>query len=83
MPADTPSPERHGPPLANTSPVWRRAWHPVAHAEDIAGDAPTQVLAGGDAPACPRGPVTRNGTEIAEVRPPLRNPRRAHHHRQP
>jgi phenylpropionate dioxygenase-like ring-hydroxylating dioxygenase large terminal subunit len=49
MPADTPSPEQHVPPLANTSPVWRRAWHPVAHAEDITGDVPTQVLVGGDA----------------------------------
>src|SRR5258708_37515910 len=49
MPADMPSPEQHVPSLANTSPVWRRAWHPVAHAEDIAGDAPTQVLVGGDA----------------------------------
>jgi vanillate O-demethylase monooxygenase subunit len=44
-----PSPEQHVPSLANTSPVWRRAWHPVAHAEDIAGDAPKQVLVGGDA----------------------------------
>jgi phenylpropionate dioxygenase-like ring-hydroxylating dioxygenase large terminal subunit len=49
MPADAPSPEQHVPALANTSPVWRRAWHPVAHAEDTAGDAPTQVLVGGDA----------------------------------
>ena len=35
--------------LGNTSPVWRRAWHAVAHAEDVTGDAPAQVLVAGDA----------------------------------
>jgi phenylpropionate dioxygenase-like ring-hydroxylating dioxygenase large terminal subunit len=60
MPADSPSPEQHVPPLANTSPVWRRAWHPVAHAEDIAGDAPARVLVGGGAWA-----VVRLGGRLA------------------
>lgn len=31
-------------PLANTSPVWRKAWHPVALAEEVTGDALTPVL---------------------------------------
>ena len=37
------------PPLANTSSVWRRAWHPVGHAEDITADSPAQVLIAGRA----------------------------------
>jgi vanillate O-demethylase monooxygenase subunit len=36
-------------PLANTSAVWRRAWHAVAHAEDVTGEAPVQVLVAGEA----------------------------------
>jgi vanillate O-demethylase monooxygenase subunit len=36
-------------PLANISPVWRRAWHPVAHAEDVAADGAAQVLIAGQA----------------------------------
>jgi phenylpropionate dioxygenase-like ring-hydroxylating dioxygenase large terminal subunit len=36
-------------PLGNTSPVWRRAWHPVAHAEEVTADAPVQVLVAGEA----------------------------------
>jgi phenylpropionate dioxygenase-like ring-hydroxylating dioxygenase large terminal subunit len=36
-------------PLGNTSAIWRRAWHPVAHAEDVTGDAPVRVLVTGDA----------------------------------
>lgn len=46
------TPVAHGAPpgpLANTSPVWRRAWHPVAHAEDVAADGPAQVLIAGQA----------------------------------
>jgi phenylpropionate dioxygenase-like ring-hydroxylating dioxygenase large terminal subunit len=36
-------------PLGNASLVWRRAWHPVAHAEEVTADAPAQVrLAGED-----------------------------------
>jgi len=41
-------------PLANTSPVWRRAWHPVAHAEEVTADAPVQVLIAGEAWAIAR-----------------------------
>jgi vanillate O-demethylase monooxygenase subunit len=36
-------------PLGNASPVWRRAWHPVAHAEELAGDGPAAVLVAGEA----------------------------------
>jgi vanillate O-demethylase monooxygenase subunit len=48
MAAETAAPEQHVPPLANTSPVWRRAWHAVAHAEDVTGQAPLQVRVAGD-----------------------------------
>jgi len=41
-------------PLANTSPVWRRAWHPVAHAEEVTADALVQVLIAGEAWAIAR-----------------------------
>ena len=34
-------------PLGNTSPLWRRAWHPVAAAEDLADGGPVQVLVAG------------------------------------
>ena len=37
------------PPPGNTSPVWRRAWHPVAAAADVTGEAPAQVLVAGEA----------------------------------
>jgi nitrite reductase/ring-hydroxylating ferredoxin subunit len=37
------------PPLGNTSPVWRRAWHPVASAAEVTGEAPAQVLVAGEA----------------------------------
>jgi vanillate O-demethylase monooxygenase subunit len=35
-------------PLGNASPLWRRAWHPVAHAEDLLAEEPAQVLVGGE-----------------------------------
>jgi phenylpropionate dioxygenase-like ring-hydroxylating dioxygenase large terminal subunit len=34
-------------PLGNASPVWLRAWHPVAPAEDVTADAPTKVMLAG------------------------------------
>jgi vanillate O-demethylase monooxygenase subunit len=34
--------------LGNTSPVWRRAWHAVAHAEEVTAEAPVQVLIAGE-----------------------------------
>jgi nitrite reductase/ring-hydroxylating ferredoxin subunit len=37
------------PPVGNTSPVWRRAWHPVAPAADVTGEAPAQALVAGEA----------------------------------
>jgi phenylpropionate dioxygenase-like ring-hydroxylating dioxygenase large terminal subunit len=37
------------PLLGNTSPVWRRAWHAVAQAEEVTADAPVQVLVAGEA----------------------------------
>jgi vanillate O-demethylase monooxygenase subunit len=40
--------------LGNTSPLWRRAWHPVAHAEELAGGGPVQVLVAGEAWAVAR-----------------------------
>jgi nitrite reductase/ring-hydroxylating ferredoxin subunit len=36
-------------PLGNTSPVWHRAWHPVAPAAEVTADAPAQVLVAGEA----------------------------------
>jgi phenylpropionate dioxygenase-like ring-hydroxylating dioxygenase large terminal subunit len=45
----TPLPAPPVPPLGNTSEIWRRAWHPVAHAEDVTGGAPVQVFVAGDA----------------------------------
>ena len=41
-------------PLGNVSPVWRRAWHPVAHAEEIAAGRPARVLVAGQAWAVAR-----------------------------
>jgi len=41
-------------PLGNVSPVWRRAWHPVAHAEEITAGRPTGVLVAGQAWAVAR-----------------------------
>jgi phenylpropionate dioxygenase-like ring-hydroxylating dioxygenase large terminal subunit len=37
------------PPLGNTSAVWRRAWHAVAHAEEVTESVPVQVLVAGEA----------------------------------
>ena len=37
------------PPLGNLSRVWRRAWHAVAHAEEVTVEAPVQVLIAGEA----------------------------------
>jgi nitrite reductase/ring-hydroxylating ferredoxin subunit len=37
------------PPLANTSPVWNRAWIAVAHSDEVADNAPVQVLVAGEA----------------------------------
>jgi len=37
------------PPPGNTSPVWRRAWHPVAAAADVTGEEPAQALVAGEA----------------------------------
>jgi phenylpropionate dioxygenase-like ring-hydroxylating dioxygenase large terminal subunit len=37
------------PSLGNTSPVWRRAWHPVAQVEEVSAGAPVQVLVAGEA----------------------------------
>ena len=34
-------------PLGNTSPLWRRAWHPVAAVEELSGGGPVQVLVAG------------------------------------
>jgi vanillate O-demethylase monooxygenase subunit len=40
----------HGlPPLANTTPVWRRSWVPVAHSCELPDDTPLQALVAGDA----------------------------------
>ncbi len=37
------------PSLGNTSPLWRRAWHPVLHDFELAGDrGPVQVLVAGE-----------------------------------
>jgi phenylpropionate dioxygenase-like ring-hydroxylating dioxygenase large terminal subunit len=36
-------------PLGNASPVWQRAWHPVAHAEELADGGPAQVWVAGEA----------------------------------
>lgn len=36
-------------PLGNTSSVWRRAWHAVAHAEEVTAEVPVQVLVAGEA----------------------------------
>ncbi|HEY0935992.1 MAG TPA: aromatic ring-hydroxylating dioxygenase subunit alpha, partial [Trebonia sp.] len=36
-------------PLGNASPVWRRAWHPVAPAEDVTADEPARILVAGQA----------------------------------
>lgn len=36
-------------PPGNTSPVWRRAWHPVAVAAEVTGETPAQVLVAGQA----------------------------------
>ena len=36
-------------PLGNTSPVWRRAWHAVAHAEEGTAEAPLPGLVAGEA----------------------------------
>lgn len=44
-----PQPPRRLPELANTTGVWRRSWIAVARAEEIADNAPAQVLLGGDA----------------------------------
>jgi phenylpropionate dioxygenase-like ring-hydroxylating dioxygenase large terminal subunit len=44
-----PQPSRGLPPLANTTPVWRRSWIAIAHAEEVPDNTPVQVLAGGDA----------------------------------
>jgi nitrite reductase/ring-hydroxylating ferredoxin subunit len=41
-------------PLGNTSPVWRHAWHPVAPAAEVTGEAPTQVLVADEAWAVAR-----------------------------
>jgi len=46
-PAVTSAARRPVAPLGNTSPVWRRAWHPVAHAEEVTADGPARVLVGG------------------------------------
>jgi vanillate O-demethylase monooxygenase subunit len=37
------------PPLANTTPVWRRSWVPVAHSAEVPDNVPMQVLVAGDA----------------------------------
>lgn len=42
-------PSRRLPPLANTTPVWRRSWIAVARAEEVPDNAPVQVLVAGDA----------------------------------
>jgi phenylpropionate dioxygenase-like ring-hydroxylating dioxygenase large terminal subunit len=36
-------------PLGNASPLWRRAWHAVAHAEEVTAEAPLPVLVAGQA----------------------------------
>jgi phenylpropionate dioxygenase-like ring-hydroxylating dioxygenase large terminal subunit len=36
-------------PLGNMSSVWRRGWHPVAHAEEVAANVPVQVIVAGEA----------------------------------
>jgi phenylpropionate dioxygenase-like ring-hydroxylating dioxygenase large terminal subunit len=37
------------PPLANTTPVWKRSWVAVAHAAEVPDNTPVQVLVAGDA----------------------------------
>lgn len=37
------------PPLANTTPVWNRAWIAVAHSAEVPDNAPVQVLVAGEA----------------------------------
>jgi phenylpropionate dioxygenase-like ring-hydroxylating dioxygenase large terminal subunit len=46
-PASNQAPDTPSPPLGNASPLWWRAWHPVAHAEDLPAEGPAQVLIGG------------------------------------
>jgi vanillate O-demethylase monooxygenase subunit len=53
-PAPGPAGTTPAAPLGNASAVWRRAWHPVAHAEDVADEAPAQVLVAGEAWAVAR-----------------------------
>jgi nitrite reductase/ring-hydroxylating ferredoxin subunit len=40
--------------LGNTSPLWRRAWHPVAPAEELADGGPVGVLVAGESWAVAR-----------------------------